>query len=101
VRRLAITLHTLFIGWVVVLPGLGSAYTANKVWFEFLANGRYRVNVSYTVPEIKELREAHVEFLKKSEAEALYWDLVKGADFFPPSATERRFSQQPLSPEPW
>ena len=88
-------------GFLLLIPDLGQAYTANKVWFEFLANGRYRVNVSYTVPEIKELRESHVEFLKKSEAESLYWDLVKGADFFPPRASERRFSQQPLTPEPW
>ncbi|MBM4252337.1 MAG: hypothetical protein FJ146_10235 [Deltaproteobacteria bacterium] len=100
-RRLICKLCTLVGGWIGAGPDVGMAYTANKVWFEFLATGRYRVNVVYTVPELKELRESHVEFVKKSEAEALYWDLVKGADFFPPQATERRFSQQPLSPEPW
>lgn len=94
-------LNSLLVGSLLFLPEVCQAYTANKVWFEFLASGRYRVNVSYTVPEIKELRESHVEFIKKSDAEALYWDLVKGADFFPPRASERRFSQQPLTPDPW
>ena len=38
------------------------AYTANKVWFEFRPDGRYRVHVVYTIPEVKELRESWIDF---------------------------------------
>jgi hypothetical protein len=77
------------------------AYTANKVWFEFHPTGIYRVYVNYTVPELKEFREAYVEFTKKSEAEAFYWDMIKGADFYLPAPGSRRFLSNPLSPDPW
>ncbi len=77
------------------------AYTANKVWFEFRPGGIYRVHVGYTVPELKEFRESYVEFRKKSEAEKYYWDLVKGADFYPSDPKSRKFVNQPLEPDPW
>lgn len=78
-----------------------SAYTANKIWFEFRPGGIYRVHVNYTVPELKEFREHYIEFRKKKDAEKYYWDLVKGADFFPPDPTTRRFVSQELQPDPW
>jgi len=79
-----------------------AAYTASKVWFEFHAEkGFYRVFVNYTVPELKERREAYVEFRSKKEAEKYYWDLVKGADFYPPDPVSRKFVTQPAEPEPW
>ncbi len=77
-----------------------SAYTANKVWFEFHPN-KYRVVVNYTVPELKEFRQAYVEFVSKKKAEAFYWALVKGADFYPPDPKSQRYLANPSSPSPW
>jgi len=77
------------------------AYTANKVWFEFRRGGVYRVYVSYTVPALKEFRESYVDFRSKKKAESFYWDLIRGADFYPPQADERRFVNQPLEPSRW
>jgi hypothetical protein len=81
--------------------GTVAAYSANKVWFEFRPTGIFRVYVNYTVPEFKEFREAYVEFRNKKEAEQFYWDLVRGADFYPPDPKGRRFESRPASPEPW
>ncbi len=77
------------------------AFAANKVWFEFRPEGIYRVYVNYTVPELKEFRESYVEFRKKKDAERFYWDLVKGADFYPEDPATRRFNAPSLKPEPW
>ena len=81
--------------------GTGLGYTANKVWFEFRPDGRYRVYVNYTVPELKEFREAWVDFAKKKEAERFYFDLVRGADFYPPDPKARRFTNPAMKPDPW
>lgn len=80
---------------------VASAYSANKVWFEFRPSGIYRVYVNYTVPELKQYRESYVEFRKKKDAERFYWDLVRGADFYPPDPTARRFATPPMKPDPW
>jgi len=85
----------------VVASGQAAAYSANKVWFEFRPGALYRVYVNYTVPELKEFREAYIEFHKKKEAERYYWDLLKGADFFPPDPQTRRFSKPQMTPDPW
>lgn len=77
------------------------AYTANKVWFEFRSNGRYRVVVNYTVPALKEFRESYVEFTSKKEADQFYWAMVRGADFYPPTAEKYKFIQAPAEPSPW
>ncbi len=77
------------------------AYTANKVWFEFRNNGRYRVYANYTVPALKEFREMYVDFTSKKKAEAFYWDLIRGADFYPPDPENRVFTSQPPQAEPW
>ncbi len=81
--------------------GTARAYSANKVWFEFRPTGIFRVYVNYTVPELKEYRESYVEFKKKKDAERFYWDLVRGADFFPPDPAARRFAAPPMTPDPW
>ena len=77
------------------------AYTANKVWFMFKPQGGYRVYVGYTVPELKEYREAHVNFTNKKAAETYYWNLIRGADFYLPDSETIRFSNQEMKPEPW
>ncbi len=80
---------------------LAQAYTANKVSFDFLENGLYRVNVYYTVPEVKEFRQSYVLFKKKREAEIFYWKLLRGADFYPENPELTRFVQPRMKPEPW
>lgn len=77
------------------------AYTANKVMFMFKPYGGYRVYVNYTIPELKEYREAYVEFVNRKDAEKYYWDLIRGADFYLPEPDALRFSNQALEPEPW
>jgi hypothetical protein len=68
--------------WGLLLIGQPCfALTANKVWFEFRP-GYYRVIVSYTVPELRQVREAVVEFRKKTEAESVYFSLLRGAEFY-------------------
>lgn len=79
----------------------GYSYTANKVWFEFRPNGKYRIYVNYTVPELKEFREAFVDFTNKKEAEAYYFDLIKGADFHLTDKSDRKFVNRQPEPEPW
>ena len=77
------------------------AHSANKVWFEFRPDGRYRVYVNYTVPDLKEFREAYIDFTKRKEAEQFYWDLVRGGDFHAPEPTLNHFHKVPNQPEPW
>ena len=76
-------------------------YTANKVWFEFLQTGQYKVIVNYTVPEVKEFRESYVIFNNKKKAEAYFWALVRGADFYPSHPPITRFEKPKLRPDPW
>jgi len=77
------------------------AFTANKVWFEFRPDGRFRVHVNYTIPELKEFRESWVDFARRKEAEAFYWDLVRGADFYPHDPKRRVFQKTKTQPTPW
>lgn len=77
------------------------AYSANRVWFEFRPDGIYRVYVNYTVPELKEYREAYVEFRQKKAAEKFYYDLLRGAEFYPPTPDQIRFQPPPKGPRPW
>lgn len=86
---------------LLLLAQEASAYTANKVWMVLTNYGRYRVYVNYTVPELKEFREAYVEFAHKKKAEKYYFDLLKGADFYYPDADKREFKNRPLQPQPW
>jgi len=94
---------TLALSGVLCCLGVPRAlsYSANKVWMEFRDNGRYRVYVNYTVPEMREFREVWVEFAKKKEAERYYFDLARGADFFMPEAKLRSFQKKPGEPTPW
>ena len=77
------------------------SYSANKVWFEFRPNGRYRVYCNYTVPALKEFREAYAEFNQKKEAESFYWDLIRGADFYLPDPKTRNFVNPVTHADPW
>lgn len=77
------------------------AYTANQVSFEFLANGAYRVNLYYTIPALREFREASIEFSERRQAEKFYFDVVRGGDFFINSRGEVEFNNGQLSPSPW
>jgi hypothetical protein len=86
---------------ILAASGTAQAYSANKVWYEVRPSGVIRVNVGYTIPELKEYRESYVEFRKKKEAEAFYWDLVRGADFYPQDPAARRFNAPPSKPDPW
>ena len=83
-----------------VLSSTAFSYSANKVWFEFLDTGRYRVYVNYTIPALKEFRSHYVDFIKKKDAEAYYWSIVKGADFFPSDPKSNRF-RPTAKPDPW
>ena len=62
------------------------SYTANKIWFLFLESGRMRIKIVYTVPALKELREVSIEYNDRRRAEADYWKLVRGAEFYPPDS---------------
>ena len=77
------------------------AHTANKIWFEFRDDGRYRVYVNYTVPELKEFREAYVDFKNRRKAEAYYWHLVRGGDFHRGTPDTTHFHTPPVGPDPW
>jgi hypothetical protein len=77
------------------------ALTANQVAFEFRPNGRYRVNVYYTIPAVKEFRQAYVEFTRRKDAEAYYFKILRGADFYLDDPSDVRFINEPLNPEPW
>jgi hypothetical protein len=85
----------------LLAPVTADGYSANKVLFMFKPYGGYRVYVNYTVPELKEYREAYVEFVNKKAAEKYYWDLVRGADFYLPEPESIRFTNKALEPEPW
>jgi hypothetical protein len=89
----------LFFGFLLAAPA--SAYTASKVTFEARPEGIYRVHVTYTVPSLKEVREAFVEFTRRSEAESYYFDLLRGADFYLSDPKRREFKVGPRQPTPW
>ncbi len=89
-----------FVPLMILSAGL-CGFTANKVWFEFRDSSVYRIYVNYTIPELLQYREVYVDFLKKSEAESFYFDLVRGADFHLPEPSTRTFAQPPAEPDPW
>jgi hypothetical protein len=76
------------------------ALTANKVWFEFHETF-YRVYFQYTMPELREMREAYIEFTSKKKAEIFYSKLLHGADFELGSNGEVVFLPTPTKPDPW
>lgn len=93
---------TLFLIAIWIAPsGPILAYTANQVTFQFLNNGKYRVNLFYTVPALKEFREAYIDFDDKKRAEAFYFDVLRGADFYIEDEPQTKFINEPLAPSPW
>ena len=90
--------------WLVVSllwSSIGWSYTANQVSFEFRPNGIYRVHLYYTVPALKEFREATVEFTSRKKAEKYYFDVLRGAEFYIDGQARTEFVNEPLAPSPW
>lgn len=83
------------------MEGRAFAYSANKVWMEKLDGGMYRVSVQYTVPEIKEFREAHAIFEHRKDAQTLYWQLLRGADFSVGGPAQIHYKPPKKAPEEW
>src|SRR5689334_365859 len=79
----------------------GFAHSVNKVYFERRPDGLFRVIVNYTVPGLREYREAFVDFSKRAEAEKAYWSLAQGADFYIRDASTITFQEPTLKPVPW
>lgn len=99
-NRLQIIAKTIL--WLAALwHSSASALTANQVAFEFRPNGLYRVYVYYTVPALKEFREAYVEFTNRKKAEKFYFDVLRGADFYLDEPEQTRFINKPLAAQPW
>lgn len=96
-----ILMITLIIYLYISYIPLAMAYTANKVWMEIRHNNKYRVYINYTIPALKEMREAYVDFDNKKEAEKFYFDLIKGADFFPSDYKNTKYINQTSAPDPW
>jgi hypothetical protein len=94
-------MRPLFLAISLLLPQNLWAYTANKVWFDFMRNGSYRVSVSYTIPALREFREAYAVFKKKKEAQTFYWHLVRGGEFSVNGPSSLRFEPTKLAPDPW
>ncbi len=84
-----------------VLCERAAALTANQVAFEFRPNGIYRIYLYYTIPALKEFREAYIEFTSRKKAEKFYFDVLRGADFYLDDPDDLRFVNKPLSPQPW
>lgn len=80
---------------------IASAYTANQVAFEFRQNGTYRVYLYYTVPALKEFREASIDFSNRKKAEKFYFDVLNGADFYVDDQGQAEFVNDALEPSPW
>lgn len=95
-QRLAIACF--LIGWVISSESL--ALTANRVWVEIHPLA-IRVYVSYTVPELRELREAFSEFKDPKDASRFYWGLVRGAEFYLNSHERIRFENPSGQADPW
>jgi hypothetical protein len=85
----------------LLLPTRTYAYTANQASFEFLATGAYRVNLYYTVPSLREFREASIEFGERKQAEKFYFDVIRGADFYVNAQGDVEFNNGQLTPNPW
>lgn len=97
-RKLRLTSFLIAIGaW----SSTACALTANQVALEFRPNGLIRVYLYYTVPAIKEFREAYVEFTSRKKAEKFYFDVLRGADFYLDQPEQVRFINKPLQAEPW
>ena len=76
-----------------------SALTASKVWYEFHPKF-YRIYIRYTVPDLREAREAYIDLRDKRQAETFFWSLVRGADFYLRDG-KVEFVQDRIKPDPW
>jgi hypothetical protein len=78
-----------------------SAYSANKVWLDPLDDGRYRVRAQYTVPALREFREAQAIYASRKEAEVFYWHLIRGGEFATGGPAKLWFLPVKSEPRPW
>mgnify|MGYP001344164512 CR=1 FL=1 len=74
--------------------------TANEVRWEFHPKF-IRIYITYTVIELKELREAQIEFKDPKKAREVFWKLVEGADFQLDKVDKIRFTESHQKPESW
>ncbi len=93
------------IGFITLALGLVPtplfAFSANKVWWESLDDGRVRIAVQYTVPALKEFRLAHAIFTQKKEADAFYWHLIQGGEFSVNGQAQLRYPTLKKEAVPW
>jgi hypothetical protein len=73
--------------------------TANWVKWEFHPSF-YRIVIEYTIPELKERREAIIELLSKKKAEVFYSYILRGGEFYIKNK-DVYFIQNPKTPSPW
>ncbi|RZA17454.1 MAG: hypothetical protein EOP10_22745 [Proteobacteria bacterium] len=85
----------------LIAPETLFAYSANKVWLDDLDNGNFRVRVQYTVPALKEFREAQAIYKSKREAEVFYWHLIRGGEFATGGPAKLWFLPPKSEPNPW
>lgn len=74
-------------------------FTASKVWYEFHPFF-FRIYIRYTVPALKEAREAYIDIKNKKEAERFFWSAVRGGDFFI-YKNKIIFDEKKPGPTPW
>jgi hypothetical protein len=91
----------LLISTLIAISSMASGHTANEVWFEFRDNGRFRVFINYTIPDLKEFREVYVDFTNQKKAESFYWHVVRGGEFHQGSPNTEDFHKVPRGPNPW
>ena len=103
VRTASLRSLALLFGLIILTlwPTRSFSYTASKAWVEVLPAGIYRVHIAYTVPELKERRQAMVEFSDPQAATTYYLDLIRGADFTLPSPDDRQFKVPKKFAKPW
>ena len=78
----------------------GFSYSANRIHLQKYEN-IYRLVINYTVPELKEYREAIIEFRSKKKANEYYYKLLSGAEFDFSSGDKLYFPKIQTKPQPW
>ncbi|NRA64113.1 MAG: hypothetical protein HRU19_06485 [Pseudobacteriovorax sp.] len=78
-----------------------TAFTADRLRMEVFHGPGYKVIVTYTIPGLREFREATVTFATRKEAEAFYINLARGADFDPTDPYRLTFPPAKDKPNPW
>lgn len=77
------------------------ALTADRVFFEVLVNKGYKVRIKYTIPALREKREAYRVFTNRDEAVQFFQTIRSGADFYLGHAGQIKFTPPKIKPNPW